>query len=114
MLEQADLVVWLDLPVHVWLPRLLRRSARRLAGREKMWNGNRETLRGVIGERDALVPYALRSHRDRRRRYPAELAAFPVERLRTRADVDRFVERFGQPGSASGSAVSPPAGGGDR
>ncbi len=56
--------------------------------REDVWNGNRETLRGAVGGRDALIPYALRMHRSRRRRYPAELASFPVVRLRTPADVD--------------------------
>ena len=43
--ERADIVVWLDLPLHVWLPRLLRRTARRVISREELWNGNREQLR---------------------------------------------------------------------
>jgi shikimate kinase len=118
VLEQADLVVWLDLPIRVWLPRLLRRSARRLTGREEMWNGNRETLRGVVGGRDALVPYALRMHRDRRRRYPTELARFPVERLQTQDDVDRFLERFVSPRTtpvpSPPPAISPRDDAGDR
>ena len=48
------------------------------------------------GGRDALVPYALRMHRDRRRRYPTELARFPVVRLRTQAEVDALPQRFGR------------------
>lgn len=91
VLARADLVVWLDLPLRVWLPRLVRRTARRIVGREELWNGNRETLRGALLGRNALLPYALRAHADRRRRYPAELAAFPVARLRTTAEVDRFL-----------------------
>jgi adenylate kinase family enzyme len=83
----ADTVVWLDLPVYVWLPRLLRRTARRLVRREELWNGNRETLRGVLWGRDALVPYALRTYRPRRRRYPAELSRYHVVRLRTSREV---------------------------
>ena len=77
VLGQADVVVWLDLPVRVWLPRLARRTVRRLRGREEIWNGNRETLRGAVWGRDALIPYALRAHRSRRRRYPVELAPLP-------------------------------------
>jgi hypothetical protein len=101
VLEHADVVVWLDLPVRVWLPRLVRRTVRRLTGREALWNGNRETLRGAVWGREALLPYALRAHRDRRRRYPVELAAYPVERLRTRGEVDAFLARFPLPLSRS-------------
>jgi hypothetical protein len=111
VLGRADLVVWLDLPIRVWLPRLLRRSARRLAGREEMWNGNRETIAGVLGGRDALVPYALRMHVDRRRRYPDDLAAFPVARLRTTADVERFLAAFPPVEAVGGEAATPPLSG---
>ena len=95
VLERADTVVWLDLPVHVWLPRLIRRTTRRLAHREELWNGNRESLRDVIWGRDALIPFALRMHRQRRRTYPERLAPFPTIRLRTPADVDRFLSAAG-------------------
>src|SRR5215218_3376261 len=44
VLDAADTIVWLDLPIRVWLPRLARRTARRISGREALWNGNRETL----------------------------------------------------------------------
>ena len=42
VLEQADVVVWIDLPLHVWFPRLIRRTVRRMRGHEELWNGNRE------------------------------------------------------------------------
>jgi hypothetical protein len=91
VLEQADVVVWIDLPLYVWLPRLLRRTARRLSGREEIWNGNRESLRGAVWGRDALIPYALRAHFSRRRRYPRELAGYRVVRLRSQAEIDAFL-----------------------
>jgi adenylate kinase family enzyme len=91
VLERADLVVWLDLPARVWLSRLLRRTVRRIATREELWNGNRESVRGAILGRDALIPYALRHARPRRRRYPTELALYRTVRLRRRAEVERFV-----------------------
>lgn len=87
----ADTVLWLDLPRRVWLPRLVWRTVRRLVRREVLWNGNRETLRGVLWDRDALIPFAWRSFADRRRRYPTVLASFPVVRLRTRSAVARFL-----------------------
>ena len=97
VLGQADVVVWIDLPLHVWLPRLLRRTTRRLRGQEEIWNGNRESLKDAIGGKDALIPYALRMHFSRRRRYPTALARFPVVRLHTQAEVDAFVSSAGGP-----------------
>ena len=97
VLAQADVVVWLDLPVRVWLPRLARRTARRLRDHEEIWNGNRESLRGAIWGRKALIPYALGAHRAHRRRYPAELARYAVVRLGTPAEVDRFLSAAGEP-----------------
>jgi adenylate kinase family enzyme len=91
VLEGADVVVWLDLPMRVWLPRLLARTARRVIRREELWNGNRERLRDVLHPRDSVVFFALRHHRARRRTYPLELARFPVVRLRTVAEVDDFL-----------------------
>ncbi|HET6624501.1 MAG TPA: hypothetical protein VFG70_08215, partial [Gaiellaceae bacterium] len=91
VLEGADLVVWLDLPLRVWLPRLLRRTARRIVTREELWNGNREELRYALHPRYSVVVYAVRGYRERRRRYASELARFPLLRLRTTADVDRFL-----------------------
>jgi adenylate kinase family enzyme len=95
VLAHADVVVWLDLPLRVWLPRLVRRTLRRIRGKERIWNDNKETFRNTFLGRDALIPYALRMHFDRRRRYPAELAAYPVVRLRSQAEVDRFVRAAG-------------------
>jgi adenylate kinase family enzyme len=91
VLERADTVVWLDLPRRVWLPRLLRRTLRRIVRREELWNGNRETLRGVLFSRDSLLLFALRNDRSRQRRYPRELAGFRVARLCSQAEVDAFL-----------------------
>ena len=97
VLDSADTVVWLDLPLRIWLPRLVRRTVRRMRGQEELWNDNRETLWNVIGGRDSLIGYALRKHFQRRRDWPRELAAYPVIRLRTPAEVDRFLADAGGP-----------------
>ena len=91
VLERAEVVVWLDLPLYVWLPRLLRRTARRVIRREELWAGNRERLRDALHPQNSVVFYALRGYRKRRRMYPSELARFPVVRLRTTAEVKRFL-----------------------
>ena len=95
VLAAADTVVWLDLPMRTWLPRLVRRTARRIIRREVLWNGNRESLRGAVWGRDALIPYALRTSGPRRRRYAIELAAFPVVRLRSTGDVAAWLAAVG-------------------
>jgi adenylate kinase family enzyme len=97
VISQADIVLWLDLPVRVWLPRLLRRTARRIRGHEDMWNGNKESLRSAFWGNDALIPFAIRSHRRRRRDYPAELGRYTVVRLRTQAEIDAFLSAAGAP-----------------
>jgi adenylate kinase family enzyme len=92
VVERTDLVVWLDLPVRVWLPRLLARSVRRIVRREELWSGNRETLRGAFLGRDALIPWTLRHYRRRRRDYPRMFASFNLVRLGTVAEVERFLK----------------------
>ncbi len=91
VLDGADVVVWLDLPLRVWVPRLIRRTARRVRGREELWNGNRETLANVLWSRDSLLLFSARSHFRRRRAYPEALAKWPVVRLRSSIEVDRFL-----------------------
>ncbi len=91
VLRNADVVVWLDLPLRVWLPRLIRRTARRIVRREELWNGNRETLRNVLFSRDSLLLFALRQHFRRRRIYPTELAQYNVVRLRTPREVEAWL-----------------------
>ena len=92
VLDAADVVVWLDQPVRVWLPRLLRRTARRIRGGEELWNGNRETWRNAVLGTRALLPWAFRMHVSRRRRYPELLASYDVVRLRSPEQVERWLE----------------------
>jgi adenylate kinase family enzyme len=91
VLRNADLVVWLDLPMYVWLPRLLRRTVQRIVRKEQLWTGNRETVRNAFFSRDSLIYFTLKWYRPRRRAYPERLAAFPSTRLRSRAEVEQFL-----------------------
>lgn len=91
VLRNADVVVWLDQPIRVWLPRLVRRTWRRIRGRETLWNDNRETLRNAFFSRDSLILFAFRQHFRRRRVYPVELARYPVVRLRSPREVEEWL-----------------------
>jgi len=95
VLGAADAVVWLDLPIRVWLPRLIRRTSRRVRGREQLWNGNVETLASAVWGRDSLFAWAIRSHFHRRRDWPQALAHMRVIRLRTTDEVERFLANSG-------------------
>lgn len=97
VLAAADTIVWLDLPMRTWLPRLLRRTAQRIVRREELWHGNRESVRGAIWGRDALIPFALRNYPRRRRLYPTELACYPIVRLSSTAEVERWLARVESP-----------------
>jgi adenylate kinase family enzyme len=107
VLEQADVVVWLDLPVRVWLPRLLRRTLRRVVTREELWSGNRESARNVLFSRDSLVLFALRNFPRRRRVYPTELAPFNVLRLRSPREVTRWLDDYSSSAMSEAARAAP-------
>lgn len=95
VLGSADVVVWMDLPLHVWLPRLVRRTLARAWTGEELWNGNQESLRQGFASRDSLVLFALRTFRARRRAYPERFAAYSVLRLRSDREVATFLRSVG-------------------
>ncbi len=96
---RADTVVVLDLPKRVVMWRILTRTLRRVVRREKLWNGNRETLSNLFAwdpERNiirwAWVRHAV--YRDRYRRAASESGNADLDFvfLRSPADVDAFIE----------------------
>jgi adenylate kinase family enzyme len=92
VMEHADTVVWLDLPLRVCLRRLMRRTIPRIRLQQELWNGNTESWRDAFGGWDSLFVYAIRKHVAQRRTLPEllarpELAHLEVVRLRTPAAV---------------------------
>ena len=104
----ADTIVWLDLPLHVTMGRLARRTASRYVHRTELWNGNRETLRNVLWGRDSLFAWAIARHREYRRTLPAAFAqpayrGKDVIRLRSDRDVRAWLDRVSR-ARAAGAA----------
>ncbi len=88
---RAETAVWLDysLPVTLW--RLTRRTLRRLAKREVLWNGNRESWRQQFLSRESLFLWSWQTHGQHRRMYPVlfsqkEFAHLNVVKLNTPRD----------------------------
>ena len=99
LLERAEMLVWLDLPVRVTMQQLVARTLRRRLGRVVLWNGNVEpSLWTVLTDDDHVVRWAWRVRHKLRGldRWLSERAPhLTVVRLRSRRDVDRWTTRLG-------------------
>jgi adenylate kinase family enzyme len=90
---RADTVVWLDLPRRVVMWQVISRTIRRIATREVLWSGNRESIRTALS-RNSIILWAWTTYGRRVRYYPQQLAAHPhvaVVRLRSTGEVKRFL-----------------------
>lgn len=72
LLDRAELAIWLDLPLRICVPRLIRRSIRRAATGENLFAGNRETFRHLLS-RDSILRWGPAHHRRHRRRWAERL-----------------------------------------
>ena len=96
---RADTIVWLDLGRRHTIPRVVRRSLRRVVRREQLWNGNRERWRDLLNPKVSIVAEAWRTHPARRAAYD-ELrdstlwAGTDVRRLRTPNEVGSFLDEL--------------------
>jgi len=95
---RADTVVWFDLPRRTVMRQVVTRTVRRLVTREELWNGNRETLRGLVAvaPEESIIRWSWTQHA----RYRAQFAAAAADpanahlrfvRIGSRADSARLV-----------------------
>lgn len=98
VLARADTVVLLDLPKPVVMAQVIRRTLRRVASGEELWNGNREQWRDLFRpeKEENIVLWSWTQHAKHRRRYldlitdPA-LGHVTVVRLRSRSEIDDWL-----------------------
>jgi len=91
--ERAQVIVGLDYPRWLSFGRLVRRTCTRWWTQEEVCNGNRETLRAILG-RDSILVWHFRSFarkRDRLRRWHADPDELPVVLLRSPRDAEALV-----------------------
>jgi adenylate kinase family enzyme len=94
VVEQADLIVWLDLALHVPLRRLWRRTHGRIRDDVELWGGNRESWHSAFLGWDSLFVYAVRSWLRHRRELPDKFSGDPrLVRLRSPEQARRWLER---------------------
>jgi adenylate kinase family enzyme len=59
LLDEAELVVWLDLPTATVMRRVVARTLRRAWRREVLWNGNVEPpLRTIVSDREHIIRWS--------------------------------------------------------
>ncbi len=106
VLEQADTVVFLDLPFRTALRRVLWRTLRRSLTREELWNGNRETFRNAFS-RDSIVWWVIARHGTHRKKWPSRLAPLThldIVRLRSPREVTAWLQSIQATESMSGNS----------
>jgi len=77
VVDAADQIVWLDLPLRVSMRRLWRRTASRVGADVELWGGNRERWRTALLGWNSLFAYAVRSWFRHRRELPRKFAGDP-------------------------------------
>jgi adenylate kinase family enzyme len=101
VMEHADTVVWLDLPLRLCLRRLWKRTIPRIRTQQELWNGNTESWRAAFVGWESLFVFAIRKHVSQRRTLPEllarpELAHVQLVRLRSPAAVEAWVRSVEQ------------------
>jgi adenylate kinase family enzyme len=93
LVDRADTIVWLDLPLHTLLARMWRRTTVRIRDGTELWStGNRESWRNFLFSWDGLFWFTVRHHHRRRVDWPQALAGRRVVRLRSSREVEAWLE----------------------
>jgi len=91
VIDRADEIVWLDLPLRTTWSRLFLRTVRRLWTRELICGSNRENFRQAFLSRESILIYALRTYRRTRASRKEWIAGYRVARLRSPREVEQYL-----------------------
>ena len=111
---RADTVAWLDLPKSIVMRQIVWRTLRRVAGRQELWNGNRERWRNFFtwDPEQSVISWAWHKHDEYHARYAAAAgdpanAHLRFVRLASRHDVSRFLDEARDRGARPGPRRRP-------
>lgn len=94
---RATTLIWLDYAFLLTFWQLIKRSMRRIITQEELWNGNRESVKGMFFSKDSLLLWSIQTFSKFRKSYP-ELLAQPenahlqVIRLKSPKETHQFLE----------------------
>jgi adenylate kinase family enzyme len=96
---RADTVVWLDLPRRTIMRQIIWRTLRRVAGRQELWNGNRDRWQNLftLDPQESIISWAWHKYAEYHVKYAAA-ASDPASahlrfiRLTSRRDIRRFLD----------------------
>jgi adenylate kinase family enzyme len=98
--RRADTVVWLDLPRRTVMRQVTMRSLRRVVRRERLWSGNRESLRNLLAwdPRLSIIRWAWAQNGKYRDRFgsamaSAEFSHLEFVRIRSRREAEALLAR---------------------
>lgn len=97
--RRADTIVWLDYPLSVTIPRLVRRTWTRWRRKELLWGTNTENITGQLkiwDQNQSLISFSVRNHKRRRRGLEAAMTGGQLSanfiRLRTPAETAAWLK----------------------
>ena len=95
--KRVQIVVYLDLPFHIVLYRIIRRSLLRGIKNEELWHGNKETLWKHFFTRDSMILWTIKRFSMNRKRYTElfekpEYSHIKFVRLHTKKEIESFIQ----------------------
>ncbi len=94
---EADTIIWVDPPLWLCVWRILRRSIRYMKNGTTICNGNTQDWAHLLFDKDALIPWAIKTNSTRSKKYEAAMndpqwANKTWHRLRTTQSVEQFLK----------------------
>jgi adenylate kinase family enzyme len=113
--RRCTAIVWLDYSFSRVFSQALRRTVRRIITRERLYSGNRETIRRALFDTEGIPWWVVRTHRKRRREFPElfkrpEYGHAAVIQLPTPAAAQTFLAELGARAAAGTVVATPPRG----
>ena len=97
--QRVQMVVFLDLPFHLVLYRIISRSLIRGYTGQKLWAGNDETIWKHLFTQDSMIWYVIKTFHKRRKRYTSlfdkmKNSKIQFIRLRSKKEVEGFISQL--------------------